>query len=79
MDREIDMKEVSDGKLYGLRDMVKADCGGCEGCSDCCRGMGTSSGRRKDRAESGRGNRPAKSENGRSKGAVWLPEFRGPL
>ena len=42
MDREIDMKEVSDGKLYGLRDMVKADCGGCEGCSDCCRGMGTS-------------------------------------
>lgn len=42
MDREIDMKEVSDGKLYGLRDMVKADCGGCEGCSDCCRSMGNS-------------------------------------
>lgn len=29
MEREIDMKEVSDGRLYGLRDMVKADCGGC--------------------------------------------------
>ena len=42
MDREIDMKEVSDGKLYSLRDMVRADCGGCEGCSDCCRGMGNS-------------------------------------
>lgn len=22
--------------------MVKADCGGCDGCSDCCRGMGSS-------------------------------------
>ena len=32
MEREIDMKEVSDGRLYGLRDMVKADCGGCAGC-----------------------------------------------
>ena len=42
MDREIDMKEVSDGKLYGLRDMVRADCGGCEGCCECCRGMGSS-------------------------------------
>lgn len=42
MDREIDMKEVSDGKLYGLRDMVRADCGGCEGCSECCRSMGNS-------------------------------------
>lgn len=36
MEREIDMKEVSDGRLYGLRDMVKADCGGCAGCSQCC-------------------------------------------
>lgn len=42
MEREIDMKEVSDGRFYGLRDMVRADCGGCEGCSDCCRGMGSS-------------------------------------
>ena len=42
MERNIDMKEVSDGKLYTSNDMVKADCGGCEGCSACCRGMGTS-------------------------------------
>lgn len=42
MDREIDMKKVSDGRFYSLRDMVKADCGGCKGCSDCCRGMGSS-------------------------------------
>ncbi len=41
MDRDIDMKEVSDGRFYGLRDMVKADCGGCEGCSDCCESMGS--------------------------------------
>ncbi len=42
MEREIDMKEVSDGRFYGRRDMVKAGCGGCQGCSDCCRGMGSS-------------------------------------
>lgn len=29
MERNIDMKEVSDGKLYTSNDMVKADCGGC--------------------------------------------------
>ena len=42
MQREIDMQEVSDGKFYGLRDMVKAGCDDCKGCSDCCRGMGNS-------------------------------------
>ena len=42
MRREVDMKEISDGKLYGLSDMVKADCGGCEGCSACCTNMGQS-------------------------------------
>lgn len=26
--------------LYDLNDMVRADCHDCEGCSDCCRGMG---------------------------------------
>ena len=41
MERDIDMNEVSDGRLYGLRDMVKADCGGCQGCSDCCESMGS--------------------------------------
>ena len=40
--REIDMKEISDGKLYGLNDMVKADCQDCEGCFACCRHMGSS-------------------------------------
>ena len=42
MKREIDMKEISDGKLYGPNDLVKADCGDCHGCFDCCRGMGQS-------------------------------------
>ena len=42
MERNIDMKEVSDGRLYTSNDLVKADCGGCEGCSACCQGMGES-------------------------------------
>lgn len=42
MKREIDWKEISDGKLYGLNDMVRADCGDCKGCSSCCQGMGQS-------------------------------------
>lgn len=41
MEREIDMREVSDGRLYDPRDMVKADCGGCAGCSLCCESMGS--------------------------------------
>lgn len=42
MERQIDMKEISDGNLYTSNDMVKADCGGCQGCSACCQGMGSS-------------------------------------
>lgn len=42
MERRIDMSEVSDGKLYGLNDMVKAGCEDCIGCSSCCHGMGNS-------------------------------------
>ena len=42
MERQIDLKEISDGRRYGLDDMVRADCGGCAGCSACCRGMGNS-------------------------------------
>lgn len=42
MERQIDLNEISDGKLYGLEDMVRADCAGCAGCSACCRGMGFS-------------------------------------
>ena len=36
------MEDISDGKLYTANDLVKADCGDCEGCSACCRGMGSS-------------------------------------
>lgn len=42
MRREVDILEISDGKLYESSDLVKADCGGCEGCSSCCCGMGES-------------------------------------
>ena len=42
MKREIDINDISDGKLYGLNDMVKADCHDCMGCSACCHGMGDS-------------------------------------
>ena len=42
MERQVSMEEISDGKLYGINDMVKADCHDCAGCSACCRGMGTS-------------------------------------
>lgn len=42
MERKVSLDEISDGKLYGLNDMVRADSGGCEGCSACCRGMGNS-------------------------------------
>ncbi len=42
MKRDVDMKEISDGRLYGINDMVKADCGDCAGCCDCCKGMGNS-------------------------------------
>lgn len=42
MKREVDLKEISDGKLYGPNDMVKADCADCKGCSACCQGMGQS-------------------------------------
>lgn len=42
MKREVDLKEISDGRLYEANDLVKAGCDGCKGCSACCRGMGTS-------------------------------------
>jgi hypothetical protein len=40
--RDVDMNEISDGKLYSSNDLVKADCQDCKGCSDCCKGMGNS-------------------------------------
>lgn len=42
MRREIDLNEISDGRLYGVNDMVKADCNDCKDCSSCCQGMGSS-------------------------------------
>lgn len=42
MRREVAIEEISDGKLYGINDMVKADCQDCQGCSSCCQGMGQS-------------------------------------
>lgn len=40
MEREVDLAEISDGKLYGAEDMVKVGCGDCAGCSSCCRETG---------------------------------------
>ena len=40
MEREVLAEDLK--KLYKAGDMVKADCGGCQGCSECCRGMGDS-------------------------------------
>lgn len=42
MKRQVSLDEISDGRLYDLNDMVKADCKNCEGCSACCHGMGNS-------------------------------------
>lgn len=40
MEREIDLQEISDGKLYTANDMVKIGCNDCKGCSECCRVVG---------------------------------------
>ena len=42
MKRNVTLEEISDGRLYGGNDMVKADCHGCKGCHKCCTGMGNS-------------------------------------
>lgn len=42
MKRNVSLAEISDGRLYNVNDMVKADCHGCKGCSKCCQGMGNS-------------------------------------
>lgn len=42
MRRNVSLEEISDGNLYGENDMVKADCQGCQGCFQCCVGMGKS-------------------------------------
>ena len=40
--REGTLNDISDGRLYTLNDLVRADCQDCSGCSACCRGMGSS-------------------------------------
>lgn len=42
MKRQVSLEEISDGRLYSKNDMVKAGCGDCRGCSQCCSGMGNS-------------------------------------
>jgi Fe-S-cluster containining protein len=42
MERNVSLEEISDGRLYELNDLVKADCNDCKGCSACCQGMGNS-------------------------------------
>ncbi len=42
MKRNVDLNEISDGRLYSANDMVKVECGDCAGCSACCQNMGTS-------------------------------------
>ena len=42
MRRQIDLAEVSDGRLYDVNDMAKLGCQDCAGCSACCQGMGSS-------------------------------------
>lgn len=42
MKRNVSLAEISDGRLYGENDMVKADCHGCQDCYQCCTGMGRS-------------------------------------
>lgn len=37
MIREVDINEISDGKLYSSNSLVKIGCNDCEGCSECCR------------------------------------------
>lgn len=34
------LEGISDGRIYDIEDTVKADAGGCNGCSACCHGVG---------------------------------------
>lgn len=42
MQREWNLSEITDGKLYNINDMAKVGCDDCKGCSKCCRDMGNS-------------------------------------
>ncbi|MBQ8139695.1 MAG: YkgJ family cysteine cluster protein [Lachnospiraceae bacterium] len=37
--RQEKLEEITDGRRYGINDMVRADAGGCKGCSKCCETM----------------------------------------
>jgi len=39
MERNVDISEISDGRLYSYNDMVKVGCNDCKGCWSCCKGM----------------------------------------
>lgn len=42
MERNVDLNEITDGKLYGQDDLAKVGCNDCKGCHQCCTGMGDS-------------------------------------
>ena len=42
MIRDVDVREISDGRFYRSSDLVRIGTGGCEGCSACCHDMGDS-------------------------------------
>ena len=42
MKRDVDLAEITDGKLYTENDMAKLGCNDCNGCSQCCHAMGKS-------------------------------------
>ncbi len=42
MKRNCSLEDISDGKLYELKDLVEIGCDGCQGEPACCRGMGNS-------------------------------------
>lgn len=40
MRSNINLDDISDGRLYAVSDLVKADTGGCLNCGACCHGVG---------------------------------------
>lgn len=40
MKSSMTLDKISDGRAYDIDDMVKADTGGCDGCSACCHDVG---------------------------------------
>jgi uncharacterized protein len=40
MKSNVDLDAISDGRIYDMNDLVKADTDGCSGCNACCHGVG---------------------------------------